>query len=58
MILVAYKGKKYRLSYGGGVEVLIPAGEPRVMRDAKREYWRTLKANGPTAVAVRKVSGR
>lgn len=56
MKTIEFNGKKYRISYDGSVEVYIPAGEPKVMRDAKRAYWRSLKPFSKLAIAVRKAA--
>jgi hypothetical protein len=50
--IILENGKAYRVSYDGQVEVFVPAGEPRVMRDPKRAYWRSIKTGSRTFTAV------
>lgn len=56
MKTVEVNGKKYRVANDGTVEVYVPAGEPRVMRDAKRAYWRSLKPFSSLSMKVRKAA--
>ncbi len=57
MKTVSHNGKTYRVSYSGRVEVYIPMGEPRVMRDPKSAYWRSLKIDSSISNEVRKIAG-
>jgi hypothetical protein len=49
---VQYKGKSYIVFPSGSVEVYIPMGEPRVMRNPVSGHWRRLKTNSKTSLAV------
>lgn len=49
---VEFKGRSYLVFPGGSVEVRIPMGEPRVMRNPVRAHWRRLKTGSKTATAV------
>ena len=56
-MIVKMKGRNYAVHYDGTVEVYVPGGEPRVMRDARPAVWRTLPRDGPTAKRVRAMVG-
>ena len=53
---VEFRGRTYHVNVVDGaiawIEVRIPAGEPRVMRDARPAMWRALNPTGPKAKLI------
>ena len=58
-MIVQHRGKTYRVSEAGIVEVYIPMGQPRVLQLTPRVgHYRTLKHNSVTSQQVRIIAER